>query len=108
MRHAYRALAKLYASDLPKGTKRAEKALILGRLRTEVGTRRRINNATLFELESYRGGEEELDRLLVSCDGDFPRLIRSLKRVSKSSFDEPQQRDLAKVIRPLVNSGCPG
>lgn len=108
MRSAYRALVKLYDSDLPANTKRAEKSMILGRLRTEVGARRAINNATLFELESYRGGEEELDRLLVACSGDFPRLIRSLQRITKDSFSEPQQRDLSSVIRPLLAQNCPG
>lgn len=108
MRTAYRELSKLYASDASDPVKRAEKAIILGRLRTEIGARRPINNATLFELESYRGGEEELDRLLVACSGSFPRLIAALKRISKYDFEEPQQRDLAKVIRPLVSAGCPG
>lgn len=108
MRQTYRVLAQLYATDLPKNVKRVEKQLVLTRLRTEVGARRPINNATLFELESYRGGEEELDRLLVACDGNFPRFVAALKTISKDSFDEPQQRDLAKVIRPLVARGCTG
>lgn len=108
MHEAYVELSRLYASDLPRDTKLVQKHIVLGRLRAETGTKRRINNATLFEFKSYNGGAEELDALLAACGGSFPRLIRALKTISKSSFEEPQQRDLAKVIRPLVAAKCPG
>jgi predicted aminopeptidase len=106
LRAAYRELSRLYASELPDAVKRVEKALVLSRVRNEIGARRPINNATLFELESYRGGEEELERLLWACGGSFPRLVAALRRVTKASFVRPQQRDLAPVIRPLVSQGC--
>lgn len=106
MRAAYRELSTLYASGLSDTTKRAHKQLVLTRLRNELPARRSINNATLFELESYRGGEEELERLLLACGGSFPRMIGALRRITKHSFAQPQQRELASVIRPLVDSGC--
>ncbi len=108
MHDAYRELEKLYASDVSDTTKRIEKGIILARLRVAVGTRRPVNNATLFEYESYHGGEVELDRLLAACGGDFRRFVGALQRISSSSFSEPQQRDLARVLRPLVTAGCPG
>ncbi len=108
LHQAYVELAHLYASSLSREAKLVHKRIILGRLRAETGSRRPINNATLFEFKSYNGGFEELDALLGACGGSFPRLIRALRRIGKSSFEEPQQRDLAKVIRPLVAANCPG
>ena len=108
MHEAYVELAALYTSDLSREAKLVQKEIVLGRLRAETGSRRRLNNATLFEFKSYNGGFEELDALLTACGGSFPRLIRALRRIDKSSFHEPQQRDLAKVIRPLVAASCPG
>jgi predicted aminopeptidase len=104
---AYARLDTLYKSGQPKLVMKAQKSMILSRLRTELGARRPINNATLFEFKSYHGGEEELARLLLACGGDFPRFIRALKRITKSSFTEPQQRELRPVIDPLVLAGCP-
>lgn len=108
MHAAYATLDALYRSNLTLIEKRAQKALVLGRLRTEIGARRPINNATLFEFKSYHGGEVQLARLFEACGASFPRLLRALRTVTKSSFSEPQQRDLAPVIRPLVDAGCSG
>lgn len=105
---AYEQLDALYHSDLPITAKRVQKSIILGRLRTETLSRRAINNATLFEFKSYHGGEAELTRLFVACGKSFPRLLRALRRVTKSSFAEPQQRDLRPVLGPLVDAGCAG
>lgn len=107
MHAAYEKLDAIYKSDLPIVSKRVEKALVLGRLRTETGARRPINNATLFEFKSYHGGEVVLSRLFIACGRSFPRFMRALRGVSKDSFSEPQQRDLVPVIRPLVDAGCP-
>jgi predicted aminopeptidase len=107
MHDAYERLDALYKSNEPIVVKRAQKAIILARLRTELGARRPINNATLFEFKSYHGGERALARLLVSCNYDFKRLMRTLKTITKDSFSESQQRELEPVIAPLVNAGCP-
>jgi predicted aminopeptidase len=107
MHDAYAHLDALYHSNETTLVKRAKKAMILSRLRTELGSRRPINNATLFEFKSYHGGEHDLARLLSACGGNFTRFINSLKTITKHSFSEPQQRDLRPVIDPLVNAGCP-
>lgn len=108
MHDAYERLDALYKSSEPLVVKRAQKSMILSRLRTELGARRPINNATLFEFKSYHGGEKALSRLLVACNYNFARFVRSLKTITKDSFSEPQQRDLEPIIAPLVSEGCPG
>lgn len=106
MHAAYEQLDALYKSKLTVVEKRVQKALILSRLRTELTARRAINNATLFEFKSYHGGEAELTRLFVVCQRSFPRFLSAIRRVTKSSFTEPQQRDLRPVLAPVVDGGC--
>ena len=107
MHDTYARLEALYQSKLTTTEKRAQKAIILGRLTTELGARRPINNATLFEFKSYHGGEVQLARLFATCDRKFPRFVGALRTITKSSFSEPQQRDLTSVLAPLIAGNCP-
>jgi predicted aminopeptidase len=108
MHAAYEKLSALYASRKPRDEKLREKNEILGKLRVEVRFRRPINNATLIQYKTYNSGQEELGRLLSTCGGDWPRFIRTLKRLESTKFDRAQERDLDRVIRPLVEARCPG
>jgi predicted aminopeptidase len=107
MHAAYERLDVLYQSNLTPTEKRVQKAIILGRLTTELGARRPINNATLFEFKSYHGGEKVLAQLFHTCGSKFPRFMRALRSIKKGSFSEPQQRQLEPVIAPLIAGGCP-
>ncbi|MGZ6096158.1 MAG: aminopeptidase [Polyangiales bacterium] len=99
----YRELAALYAAyaaGLSKTETLVRKKVILTRLRSEIGFRRQINNATLFELKSYHGSEDQFNEVLSACK-TFARFLSVIQSVSGSDFDEPQQRDLTRVFARL-------
>lgn len=100
---AYVQLKKIYDSKWPDATKRAEKQLVLSRLRSELAARRPLNNATLFETESYHGGESAFGRLLEACGGDLVKFVAAVKGVTKTEFDDVQQRDLRPVVGRLIS-----
>ncbi len=108
MHRAHDTLEKLYASSLPREEKLAEKQRILDALRAETHFHRPINNATLAAFKNYNSGTPELDALLQACGGSFARFFASLSTLKKKgSFPAPNQADLAPVILPLVQRGCP-
>ncbi|WP_394827804.1 aminopeptidase [Pendulispora albinea] len=106
MREAYRALEALYASPKPDEEKLAEKAELLARLRATTGFKRPINNATLIQYKTYNSGQEELGALLASCGGSFPRLIRALKTLETAPWPKKQEKDIGRMILPLVQSNA--
>jgi predicted aminopeptidase len=108
MHAAYEALEALYASPRPPAEKLAEKHRILTALRRETHFPRPINNATISAFKNYNSGTGDLDALFTACGQSWARYfatLRTLKR--KGSFSAPNQADLAPVIRPLVDRGCP-
>jgi predicted aminopeptidase len=107
MKDAYDALAALYASNEPGVQKLAEKAAIVTALHDEIHFKRPINNATLIQYQTYHSGLEDLARLLMACQQDWRRFIAAVKRLETTRFERPQERDLGKVIEPLVAAGCP-
>ncbi len=107
MRAAFRALQALYASDKPEAEKLAEKRAIVDALRAEVKYRRPINNATLIQYRTYNSGQDELAALLVTCGGDWPRFVASLKRLETTDFEKDQESDIGSLVAPLVEARCP-
>jgi predicted aminopeptidase len=107
MKEAYDALSALYASKAPDLLKLAEKAAIMAILRDEIHFKRPINNATLLQYQTYHSGLDGLARLLVACEHDWRRFIGAVKRLETARFDQPQEKDLDKVIDSLVAAGCP-
>jgi predicted aminopeptidase len=108
LHQAYEELAALYASKKPREQKLRDKKELLDKLRTELRFRRPINNATLIQYKTYNSGQAEMGQLLQACGGDFPRFIRALKTLESAKFDKEQESDIAKVVRPLIDGGCPG
>jgi predicted aminopeptidase len=107
MRVAYEELEALYASARSDADKLAEKARVLRRLERELGTSRRLGNASLVQFKTYHSGEDELRALLAACGGDVERLVRALdafqNREGRFSSD---QADPAQLLAPLVAQGC--
>lgn len=113
MAAAYEELDRLYKSKASDREKRAEKARILIALGRAIRARRPLTNATLAQFKQYNTGKEEFALLLEACEGSFPRLLASLRELKKiveikSPSTKQQERDLAKLILPLVQAGCPG
>ncbi len=104
---AYEKLDSLYRSPKPDSEKLEEKKKIFDQLKTELEIKRDINNATLIQFKEYHVGVAEFTRLFEACGKDFRRFMSTLKNLSRSSFQEPQQTDLGPVINPLSDKGCP-
>ncbi len=107
MHTTYERLKALYASPRPSEEKLAEKKRILIDLRARIGFKRPINNATLAGMETYHEGSPELAALLAACGGSFPRFLAAMKTVEGRSFGKELERDLGKVVKPLIEKGCP-
>jgi predicted aminopeptidase len=108
LHETYETLAALYASKKTREEKLREKKEILDRVRAELRFNRPINNATLIQYKTYNSGQLELGQLLEACANDFPRFIRTLKRLESSKFEREQESDVGKVVRPLIDARCPG
>lgn len=106
MHEAYLRLKALYASSRHDEEKLDEKRRLLTELRAKIGFKRPINNATLAELETYHASSPELEALLSACGGSFPRFLAAVKTLGPRSFEKPLERDLGKVVGPLIDGGC--
>ncbi|WP_394830431.1 aminopeptidase [Pendulispora rubella] len=106
MREAYRSLDLLYGSTKPKEEKLAIKKELLTKLRANLGFKRPINNATLIQYKTYNSGQDELALLLASCDDSFPRFIRVLKTLETKTWPKDQEKDIGRIILPLVTSNA--
>ncbi len=102
---AYAELDALYASKRSVDEKRAEKDKILRALEKDIGTKRRLTNASLVQFKTYHSGVKELAALLVACGGDTRRLITTLDRFQHRSFTVDQEEP-STLLRPLVAEGC--
>jgi predicted aminopeptidase len=102
---AYLHLNRLYASPAPDAQKRAEKDAVLARLKADIGARRPINNASLVQFRVYNSGTPELQALLATCGGSWPRFLGALRRLERHRFSEPQE-NIARVVEPLIEAGC--
>lgn len=107
MKAAYVELARLYASELPRDAKLAEKKRVTDALRAELGMKRPITNATLIQYKTYGSGKPELAELLATCGGSFPRMLATLERVRPIAAASPPHTDPALLLRPLIAGGCP-
>ncbi len=106
MKAAYAALAKLYASPLPREEKLAEKKRITDELRRTLQMKRAVTNATLIQYKTYGSGKAEMAELLEKCEGDFPRMLKTLERLRPIAASAPPHSDPAVLLRPLIAGGC--
>jgi predicted aminopeptidase len=106
MKEAYGALEKLYASDLPKEEKLAEKKRITDELRRELHIQRPVTNATLIQYKTYGSGREEMAKLLERCEGSFPRMLKALERVRPIAKRARPHSDPGLLLTPLLSEGC--
>lgn len=105
MQAAYTELEALYASNKSRDEKLAEKAAIFHRLETELGTRRKLTNASLVQFKTYHSGEKELSDLLAACGGDMTRTIHALEAWQHEDIGR-EQSDPAELVRPLAARSC--
>jgi predicted aminopeptidase len=110
MRETYQSLRALYASSKSDEEKAREKTITLTKLRAELGFKRPIGNATLIQYNTYNSGQAELRALLDRCGGDWPRFIRTLKKLEAQDFpkSEDQEDDISRIINPMLAAGCTG
>lgn len=106
MKAAFFELKTLYGSSLPAPQKRATKAGILQRLRSQTHIARAINNATLIQYETYGSGDAELAQLLGTCGGSWPRFLRTLESWRPQLRGASEHEDPAVLLRPLLPRGC--
>jgi predicted aminopeptidase len=107
MKRAYEQLAALYATKMPPAEKLALKASIINGLRAELQIRRPISNATLIQYKTYGSGKAELAQLLSACEGDFPRMLKTLERLRPIAASSAPHTDPALLLKPLLAAGCP-
>lgn len=107
LHEAYGQLDRLYASQVPDAEKLQEKARLLAELKKELGLQREINNATLVQHRTYGVGEAEFGALYAACGSNWSRFLGALRALRRDSFSRPHQEDLAPVILPLAQGGCP-
>ena len=108
---AYVQLSKLYslpASEKSDGEKLREKQAILAALKAELKYRRDINNATLIQYRTYNTSREDFEKLFKACGSNWQNFLNTLKTLTPSSFQKPQQEDLSPVLGVLVQNGCRG
>lgn len=108
MHEAYERLERLYASALPDDEKAAEKKKYLEALKAELKAKREINNATLIQYKTYNTGVGDFDGLFKACGSDWKRFLEAIRGIDGKSFSEPQQENLAAVLRPVTENGCQG
>lgn len=106
MKAAYAELSALYASNLSKAEKLEKKKEIFTRLQTEAQIRRPLSNASLIQYKTYGSGRDEMEALLRSCDGDMPRVIRTLERLRPIAKEAKPHSDPGALLRPLLEGGC--
>jgi predicted aminopeptidase len=106
MKEAYAALEALYASELPKEEKLAEKKRITDQLRAELHIQRPVSNATLIQYKTYGSGRAEMEQLLELCQGSVPRMLKALERVRVIAKTSRPHTDPALLLRPLLDQGC--
>lgn len=106
MKAAFFELRALYMSSRSDRDKLGEKARILQRLKKESRLKRPVNNATLIQYETYGSGDAELAQLLTSCQGSWPRFLRTLESWRSELAKNPEHSDPALLLRPLLPRGC--
>jgi predicted aminopeptidase len=103
---AYLDLDRLYSSNLSNEEKLSKKSEIFAALKSKLGIKRDINNATLIQYKTYNTGQTQFEELFSSCGKDWKRFLSALQSLKPESFKKPQQEDLAAVLKPLVDKGC--
>ncbi len=106
MKAAYEDLEKLYASKAPREQKLAEKRRLIEELREELEIKRPLSNASLIQYKTYGSGKKEMAELLASCDGSFPRMLKTLDRLRGIAAAAPPHSDPAVMLRSLIEGGC--
>jgi predicted aminopeptidase len=106
LHEAYLDLDRLYGSNLSNEEKLAKKAEILAQVKTRLGLKRDINNATLIQYKTYNTGQAQFEALFSACGRDWKRFLIALQSLKPESFSKPQQEELADVLKPLADRGC--
>ena len=71
-----------------------------------VRSRRPLTNASLIQYKTYGSGRDEMEALLRSCDGDMPRLLRSLERLRPIARAAAPHSDPSVLLARLLAAGC--
>lgn len=94
-------LSQLYSSSLSEDEKRSKKLAILGELKSTLGFKREINNATLLQYRTYHTGYPELAELLKRCSGQVPVFFKTLSKLTPKTFKKSQDEDFGSVLKDL-------
>jgi predicted aminopeptidase len=101
LHEAYESLDQVYRSQATDAEKLTKKTALLTALQTELGWKREITNATLFQYKTYNTGTPDFEGLFAACGSDWGRFWSVLMTLGPESFSKPQQEDLAAVLGPL-------
>ena len=91
----------LKTPDEKRAEKRAKKAELFAQLKADLGTKRELNNATVFGFKTYDTGGPAFSRLLDRCNGDVREFLAAVRKLDGDSFPEPQTDDFNAVIDQL-------
>jgi predicted aminopeptidase len=106
MKKAYKDLATLYASKLPREEKLAEKKRITDELRRTLKVKRPVTNATLIQYKTYGSGKEEIRELWQTCGQDMRRFLGAIERVRPIAASAPPHSDPAVLVKKVLQGGC--
>jgi predicted aminopeptidase len=101
LHRAFEELDAVYRSKASDDEKRAKKAELFAQLKADLGTKRELNNATVFGFRTYDTGGPAFSRLLMRRGGDVREFLAAVRTLDAASFPEPQTDDFSKVIDAL-------
>ncbi len=106
MHQAWGELDALYRSSKPDSEKREEKTRILERLKTQLGTTRALNNASLAGVKNYGTGLPGFERLFEACGQSWPAFLDAVRTIGAADFDREQAEAFEPVLDRVAASAC--
>jgi predicted aminopeptidase len=101
MARAYQDLKTLYESGASDAVKVQEKGAYLNGLKTELGFKRAITNATLIQFKTYHPGDPGFGRIFERSGRDVRLFLKTLSGLGRRSFPEPQMEHFESVLKAL-------
>lgn len=94
-------LSQLYGSSASDAEKRAKKEALLAELKSSIGFKRDVNNATLLQYKTYNTGFDEFSAVLKKCGNTFPAFFKLLSHLTANSFKKPQDENFSSALAQL-------
>jgi predicted aminopeptidase len=94
----YQELNVIYQSSLEDTEKRLKKDDKIALAQTELHFRRKINNATLIQYETYHSSSDDFEKLYEAKGRDLRVFMQAVAKLKESDFSKLQEEDLKSVL----------